>query len=42
MNTLVEKVNSNRQILLNLNEKAVITAGRGKLIEQDDYVQVEI
>ena len=41
MNTLVEKVNSNRQILLNLNEKAVITAGRGKLIEQDDYVQVD-
>ena len=41
MNTLVEKVNSNRKILLNLNENEVITAGRGKLIEQDDYVQVD-
>lgn len=41
MNTLVEKVNSNRKILLNLNENKVITAGRGKLIEQDDYVQVD-
>lgn len=41
MNTLVEKINSNRKILLNLNENEVITAGRGKLIEQDDYVQVD-
>ena len=41
MNTLVEKVNSNRKILLNLNKNEVITAGRGKLIEHEDYIQVD-
>ena len=41
MNTLTEKINSNLKILLNLNKNEVITAGRGTLIEHDDYVQVD-
>jgi hypothetical protein len=41
MNTLMVKVNSNLKILLNLKETSTITAGRGKIIEQDDYIQVD-
>ncbi len=42
MNTLMmDRVRSNCKFLLNLNENDNIKASRGKLMENDDYVQVD-
>ena len=41
MNTLTEKVNSNLKILLDLKKDETIKASTGKLIKNDDYVQVD-
>ena len=41
MTTLTEKLKSNIELLLNLNENDIIIADRGSLMKQGDYVQVD-
>ena len=41
MNTLIKKANSNLKILLDLKKDDTIKASAGKLIKNDDYVQVD-
>ena len=38
---MTDRVRSNCKFLLNLNENDNIKASRGKLMENDDYVQVD-